>query len=174
MSNNSYDEVVESEFHNKKIRVQSIITGKSLTPYHVPKVITVWCTSAKCNGCPIRDEQDIEIDAIDQRILQFIDISTARMPFVIMSVLGLHCKSIAYEVKEVQLIERIYIARPTGKERTRKGGGSRPAYLVGMSVETNSVYCLEGYTTVDPSTQSVTHVFTGAQKKTNDVESFNL
>jgi hypothetical protein len=106
--------------------------------------------------------------------LQFIDITTARMPYVIMNVLGLHCKSIAYEVKEVQLIERIYVARPTGKERTRKGGGSRPAYLVGMSVETNSVYYLDGYTTVDPATQATTHVFTGAQKKTNDVESFNL
>lgn len=174
MDINNYDEVLESKYHNQKIRIQCIVTGKSLSPYHVPKLISVKCTSAKCKECAIQQEQEIELDATDQRILQFIDISTARMPFVIMNVLGVSCKSIAYEVKEVQLIERIYVARPTGKERTRKGGGSRPAYLVGMSVETNSVYVLEGYTTVDPVTQSVTHVFTDAQKKTNDVENFNL
>jgi hypothetical protein len=174
MELNNYDEVIESSYHNKNIRIQCIVTGKSLSPYHVPKTISVQCASAKCSGCTIQEETNIEIDATDQKILQFIDVSTARMPFVIISVLGLTCKSIAYEVKDVQLIERIYVARPTGKERTRKGGGSRPAYVVGMSVETNSVYYLEGYTTVDPISQQVTHVFVNAQKKSNDIENFNL
>lgn len=174
MKTNNYDEVVESHFHNQPIRIEGIITGKSLTPYHIPKIVSVKCVTPKCNGCPIREFKEITIDATNQSILQFVDITTAKMPFVLISVLGLRCRNIEYEVKEVQLVERIYIARPTGKERTRKGGGSRPAYLVGMSVETNNVYYLEGYTTVDPTVQSVTHVFINAQKKTNDVESFNL
>lgn len=174
MKTNNYDEVVESDYHNKSIRIEAIITGKSLTPYHIPKTVAIKCVTPKCNGCQIREFKEIVIDATNQSILQFIDITTAKMPFVLINVLGLRCRNIEYEVKEVQLVERIYLARPTGKERTRKGGGSRPAYLIGMSVETNNVYYLEGYTTVDPTVQAVTHVFINAQKKTNDVESFNL
>jgi MCM P-loop domain len=174
MEINNYDEVVESKFHNEKIRIQCIITGKSLTPYHVPKTVNIKCFDKQCPNCDFQDEGMITVDAFNQDILRFIDITTARMPVVLKQVLGIRCKTISFDIKEVQLIERIFVARPTGKERTRKGGGSRPAYLVGVSVESNSVYYLEGYTTVDPISQSVTHVFTHAQKKTNDIESFNL
>lgn len=171
---NTYDEVVESHYYNQKIKIQGIITGKSLTPYHIPKIIHVKCFDKECENCKYQQETELLVDATDQEILRFVDITTAKMPMIVKQVFGIRCKSIVFEIKEVQMIERIYIARPTGKERTRKGGGSRPAYLVGMSIETNSVYNLEGYTTVDPVSQSVTHVFTGAQKKSNDVESFNL
>lgn len=172
--NNTYDEVISSEYYNKNIQIDCIVTARSLTPYHVPKIIKLVCASVKCNACPIREEQEIIIDATDQSVLQFIDVSTAKMPFVITNVLGLQCKAIKFEVKEVQSVERIYIARPTGKERTRKGGGSRPAYVIGISVETSNVYRFTGYTTIDPSTQSATHVFTHAEKQAKDVESFNL
>lgn len=174
MEINSYDEVVESKFHNQKIKISCIVTGKSLTPYHVPKSVNVRCFDKECVNCEFQNEVTMEMNATDQDILRFIDITTAKMPIVLKQVLNVKCKNIAYDIKEVQLIERIYIARPTGKERTRKGGGSRPAYLVGMSVETNNVYNLEGYTTVDPISQSVTHVFTDAQKKAKDVESFSI
>jgi len=171
---NTYDEVVESQFHNRPIAIKCIVTGKSLTPYHIPKLINLQCFNKECEDCEYQTETAMEVEAVDENILRFIDITTAKMPTVLKQVLNTKCKGIKYEIKEVQLIERIFIARPTGKERTRKGGGSRPAYLVGISIETNCVYDLQGYTTVDPVSQSVTHVFTDAQKKANDVESFNL
>lgn len=173
MDINNYDEVVESKFHNQKIRVQCIVTGKSLTPYHIPKSVNVKCFDKEC-GCDYQTERMMVLQAVDQNILRFIDISTAKMPLVLRQVMDIKCKAFNYDIVEMQLVERIFIARPTGKERTRKGGGSRPAYLIGMSVESNNVYYLDGYTTTDPVGQSVTHVFTDAQKKTNDVESFNL
>lgn len=174
MSINTYDEVTESRFYNKSIYLQCIVTGKSLTPYQIPKVISVKCLDSECPGCQHQKGGEWQINAIDQDILRFIDISTTKIPTVIKQVLGIRCKSIEHEVIETQLIERIFIARPTGKERTRKGGGSRPAYLIGSTIESNSVYALEGYTTVDPMTQAVTHVFTSAKKQTNDVELFSL
>ena len=173
MEINNYDEVLESHFHNKKIKIQGIVTGKSLTPYHVPKRVMVKCITPKCE-CEFKNAQGFEINAVDQNILRFIDIPTTKIHTIIKDVVGMPCKSIVYDVVEMQSIERIFVARPTGKERTRKGGGSRPAYLIGSTVETNTVYYLEGYSTVDPSTQAATHVFTRIEKKTNDVESFNM
>lgn len=171
---NTYDEVLEPQFHNKPIKIQCIVTGKTLSPYHIPKVVHVKCIDKKCKHCKLQELTEIPIEAVDQNILTFIDARTNSLPDLVRNAIGVYCKKLDVEIKEVQFIERIYIARPTGKERTRKGGGSRPAYLVGITVETNSVYDLEGYTTVDPVTQSVTHVFTHAKKRHNDIESFSL
>ncbi len=171
---NTYDEVIESKFHNKKIKIQAIVTGKTLVPYHVPKVISVKCLNERCKGCQIQNETDIEIDASDNTILKFIDVTSKSLVNVVKEALGIRCKNIWFDIKEMQLIDRIYIDRPTGKERTRKGGGTRPAYVIGVSIETNCVYELEGYTTTEPVTQSVTHVFTKVMKVNSDIESFNL
>lgn len=171
---NSFDEVIESRFHNKPITIQAIVSGKSLVPYHIPKIIKIRCLSKKCKGCKIQEETTIDIDASDQNILRFVDVKTSQMENIIRDILAIRCKSIAYEVVSVQLIERIYISRPTGRERTRKGGGARPAYIIGASVETNSIYTLSGYTTVDPTTQQATHVFTGANKQNSDIDSFTM
>ena len=147
----NYDEIVESRYYNKAIRIECIVTGKSLTPYQIPKVVVIKCTSEDCEGkCAYAIEQTLQMNAVDQDILRFIDIQTVKISSVLKQVLGIRCKSIIYEVIETQLIERIFVARPTGKERTRKGGGSRPAYLIGATIESNTVYLMQGYSTVDP------------------------
>jgi hypothetical protein len=174
MEINTYDEVTESRFYNKPIKIQCIVTGKSLSPYQIPKIVGIKCIDKECDNCQYQQVKVFEIDATDQDILRFIDIATLKIPTVLKQVLGIGCRAIAHEIMQTQLIERIFVARPTGKERTRKGGGSRPAYLIGASIESNSVYNLDGYTTVDPVSQSVTHVFTKAIRQTNDAESFNL
>lgn len=174
MSYNTFDEVVEPKFHNERIHIRCIITGKTLAPYHVPRVIHAKCFNKKCKYCKLQDKTEIPIDSGNQDILTLVDAKSKALPDLIRDLLGVYCKKLEVDVREVQMIERVWIARPTGRERTRKGGGSRAAYVIGTSVETNSVYDLEGYTTVDPMTQQTTHVFTKAIKVHNDIESFEL
>lgn len=174
MQFNTFDEVVEPEFHNQKIKLKCIVTGKNLSPYHVPKVLTVVCRNRKCPGCRVQEPLEVTMDATDEQILTFIDVKSSMLETLVKRALGIKCKYLEVEVTEVQMIERIFIARPTGKERTRKGGGTRVAYTLGASVETNTIYDFEGYTTADPNTQITTHVFLKATKVNTDVESFNL
>jgi len=171
---NTFDDIALPEYHNAKIRVKCIVTGKILAPYHIPNTIHVRCIDSNCEGCKLQELVKLEIDATDERILEFIDAKTSDIMKTVKSVLKVSCKKLYVDVKDVQMIERIFIARPTGRERTRKGGGSVTAYVIGTSVETNSLYDLVGYTTNDPTTQQATHVFTEAVKVHNDVESFNL
>ena len=171
---NTFDEVVEATFHNKEIKLQCIVAGKTLTPYHIPKTLLVRCVDKKCQFCTLQEVKAFDISATDENILTYIDVKTTALPGLVRTTLGVHCKKVLVDIKEVQIIERIFIARPTGKERTRKGGGNRAAYLIGATVETNSVYELKGYSTVDPMTQQTTHVFTSAKKVSNDIESFQL
>jgi hypothetical protein len=175
MEINNYDEVIDSRYYNQPIKIECIVVGKSLTPYQIPKLVNVKCVSEDCEGrCGFQQEVQYCVNACNQDILRFIDIATSKISGVLKSIMGIGCKYITYEIAETQLIERIFVARATGKERTKKGGGSRPAYLVGDTIEANNIYHLEGYTTVDPVSQSVTHVFTHTEKQTNDAESFNL
>lgn len=174
MNMNNFDEVLEPRFNNQDIKIQCIVTGKSLSPYHIPKLITVKCVTEGCEGCQYQKEATFEMVPENEDILRFIDIPSAKIVTVIKQILRMKCKVIKYEIQLTQSVERIFIARPTGKERTRKGGQSRQAYLVGHFAESNSVYDLTGYTTNEPTTQVVTHVFTKIEKKTNDAESFNL
>jgi hypothetical protein len=171
---NSFDEVLETRFSNKPIRINCIVTGKSLSPYHIPKVVAIKCTTSECKNCEYKEEIVLGINATDQDILRFIDIPITKVGPVLKQVVNIRCKFFTYEILETQSIERIFIARSTGKERTRKGGQSRQAYLVGSFVESNSIYELTGYTTNEPTSQEVTHVFTSISKKTNDAESFNI
>jgi hypothetical protein len=171
---NSFDEVLETKFSNQQIRIQCIVTGKSLSPYHIPKVVAIKCITVECENCQYQKETLLGINAIDQDILRFIDIPTTKIGLILKQVIEIRCKYFDYKIIETQSVERIFIARSTGKERTRKGGQSRQAYLIGEFVESNSVYDLTGYTTNEPNTQVVTHVFTHIDKKTNDAESFNL
>jgi hypothetical protein len=171
---NTFDEVIEPRFNNQPIKIQCIVTGKSLSPYHIPKVVAIKCITADCENCPYTEKEYLQINATDQDILKFIDIPTTKINGILKQVLSIRCKVFVHDVVETQSVERIFIARSTGKERTRKGGQSRQAYLVGEFVESNSVYDLTGYTTNEPTSQVVTHVFTCIDKKTNDAESFNL
>jgi len=174
MEMNNFDEVIKPEFNNKEIQICAIVTGKSLSPYHIPKVVSIKCITTECENCQYQKIAYLEINATDQDILRFIDIPTTKINRVLKEVIDIRCKYFVHEILETQSIERIFIARPTGKERTRKGGQSRQAYLIGEFVESNSIYDLSGYTTNEPTTQGVTHVFTRINKKTNDAESFNL
>lgn len=169
----SFDDVVKSEYHNKGIRIQAIVVGKSVVPYHIPRKVRVECLDEK-HVCEFKEPTEIEILPKDESVLQFIDIPTNQLPNKIKQVIGARCKNMSVEVLSVQEVERAYVSPPTGKERTRRGGKSRPVYVVGTSVEANSKFELQGYTTVDPKTQEVTHVFTDVRKLSNDIESFEL
>ena len=71
---NTYDEVTGPEFYNKAIRIECIVTGKSLTPYQIPKVIVIKCTSEDCEGkCQYQKECTIQMNAVDQDILRTLD-----------------------------------------------------------------------------------------------------
>src|SRR5579884_2184144 len=113
----SFDDVVKSEYHNKSIRLQGIVVGKSIVPYHIPRKIKVECLDKK-HVCNFKNPTEIEILPKDESVLQFIDVPTNQLPNKIKQVIGAKCKSMNVEVLSVQEVERAYISPPTGRERT--------------------------------------------------------
>jgi len=167
MANNNGENVSSAKYHNKRIKIRCVINGKSTAPYCVPKTIDI-----RCSKCGYSEEPTIEILPENEDILKLIDISSDSQPKVLSKLLKM-CKFCQYKITEMQNIERIFILPPTGKER-KTSDLVNVAYYIGYGVETNNLYEMEGYTTVDPSTQMATHVFTRATKLHSDIDSFAI
>lgn len=172
----SLNEISRSDFHNKPISVRCIVSGKSIAPYAIPKTVTVKCEGeGECHdSCKLKTEKTFEIKAQNERILSLIDIDSHRIPKILTEIFGIKCEAPKFNVIEVQNVERIFISQPTGGIEQSKWSQARQAFYIGFELDVNTIYNMSGYTTVDPVSQTVTHVFTEAVKAKSDIESFIL
>jgi hypothetical protein len=169
----NFSELHSSKHNGKLVTVRCIVSGKSVSPYVVPKKIEVKCSKNDCdNNCPALKKNFFIIEANDD-ILKFIDVSDSVFHKVIKGILKISCKKFLYDIKSVQNIERIFISAPTGKERI-KNTSSYACYYMGYGIDINTTYELEGYPTNDPKSQMVTVVFTDAEKIKSDIDSFSI
>lgn len=174
---NKHDDVSSAKYHNKPITARCLISGKSIAPYAIPKKIKVDCIPDEHNDCKFciyksTSSNILDINPIDENILKFIDINNNIFDKIIREIFFIPCK-IKYEVLETQNIERIFVL-PLIKRDRGKSGITQLSYYAGYGIDVNTMYEMQGYTTVDPKTQTTTHVFTKAIKIRSDVESFNM
>lgn len=183
MSNNNSKDITGARYHNKSVRIKCIISGKSLSPYCIPKRIKITCVPKRsddseddeivsCKKCKFNTNKVLDIDAVDEKILMLIDVQTSRMTKILQQIFNVPCK-MTYVAEEMQNVERLFVLPPTSRER-KKPKIAHVSYYVGYGLDINSVYEMEGYTTIDPTNQTTTHVFTKANKVKSDVESFKL
>lgn len=172
-------EILDAKRYNKPINVKCIVSGKSISPYCIPKKIKISCKPGKgkednCKYCVLDKNKTISIDPVDENILKFIDTSSLRTKGIIKHICKISdsCK-FHHEVTEMQNIERVFITPPADRNR-EKVQLSQISYYAGFGLDINTTYDMEGYTTIDPSNQTTTHVFTKAKKVQSDIESFKL
>lgn len=170
---NNLGDIAKSTFHNSPIRVRAVVSGKSATPYKIPKEVMVKCLGCGDETCKYKEGKVITIKPKDERFLLFIDVSSTRLPGIIRSAYKIGCKRLNVEAKETQNVLRIFVSQPTGEDRT-KWMSAQTAYFVGHEIDANHTYYLNGYATVDPKSQITTYVFTGAEKSKSDIESFEI
>jgi hypothetical protein len=171
----SFNDIYDAQYYNKKIKIKCIVSGKSTAPYCIPKKIQIECVATDnviCKECPYDKNKMVDILAIDENILKFIDTPSISFAKIIKDIFKIEC-NIKYEAVEMQNIERLFVLAPTGKERN-KFGSNHIAYYVGCGLEVNTMYQMSGYATIDPKNQTTTHVFTSAKKIKSDIESFSL
>lgn len=165
-------DIAKAEFHNSPILIKAVISGKSATPYKIPKIVRIECNGDECQ-CGMNGGKEITILPHDERFLMFIDVSTSRIPSVIKAYARVKCKDLKCDIKETQNVLRIFISQPTGEKRT-EWNAAQVSYFVGHNIDANVTYELNGYSTVDPKSQIATYVFVDAKKAKTDIESFEL
>lgn len=171
------NDVSSSKYHNKPIVIRCLISGKSIAPYCIPKKIKFNCISNDkhdCKFCTYKSTAPniVELNPTNEEILKFIDINNTIFDRLIKEIFYIQC-DIRYEIVETQNIERIFILPPLKKDRS-KSGITQLSYYAGYGIDVNTMYEMQGYTTVDPKNQTTTHVFTKATKIRSDTETFNM
>lgn len=170
---NSLSEIAKAKFHNLPIRIRAVVTGKSATPYKIPRIIEVKCLGCGDDACKFRKKLELEVEAKDERFLLFIDITTARLLASVKMMFAIPCRKLSVKVLKTQNVLRIFVSQPPGEDRT-KWMSAQTSYFVGHDIDSNHTYYLSGYSTVDPKTQIATYVFFSADKAKSDIESFEL
>lgn len=159
--------------YKKRIQVQCLVTGKTSEAYTIPKRIGVSCNQTdNCGNCSVNG-MTLEINADNDNIIHFIDVNQNQINGIIKSLLKRSCKSLEFDILDVQNVERIFISQPTGRYRD-KFTTTQVAYYVGYGIDANYNYDFSGVATIDPSSQVSTVVFDKAKKLKTDIESFKL
>lgn len=172
---NKLNEISEAKYYNKPVTVVCVVSGKSIAPYYVPKIVNIKCGKLCKEGCRFNVDKgiDVLIKPEGDDILQFIDLATSKYETRLRQMFNITCRTYTYEIKEMQNIERIFISQPTGGARD-KWGSARVAYYVGHGIDINTIYKMKGYSINDPANQTATHIFSSVKKIKSDIESFAL
>ena len=165
--------VLSSEHYNKPICIQALVNGKSVSPYCVPRKIQIVCNNSEpfCSVCICAKQKELSVVAKDESILKFIDISSSKIHRVIQHAFDIKCEYFSYELLEMQNIERIFISH---MHNATISSNVTVCYFVGHNIDINTAYSLKGYSTVDPTNQTATHVFTDAKKLSLDIDTFDI
>lgn len=170
---NSLSDISKAKFHNESIRIRAVVSGKSSSPYKIPKLIEVKCLGCDDDACKYRKERELVIKAKDEKFLLFIDVPTTKLVSIVKTVFVIPCKHLSVTVLETQNVLRIFVSQPPGEDRT-KWMSAQTSYFVGHDIDSNHTFYLSGYSTVDPRSQIATYVFMTAEKAKSDIESFEL
>jgi len=172
-----FGDIFHKKYFGKPVSIKCIVSGKSISaPYSIPRRVKISCAKdkdKKCkgDGCIINISKIYEF-GISDSLLRFIDIPDTAIYIVIRDILKLGCK-FSYTIMDVQNIERLFIAAPTGKERNTNTS-SFICYYLGYGIEVNTVYELSGWVMTDPKDQMTTCLFTKAKRLKTDVETFTI
>lgn len=168
-----FNSIFDAINYKRSIDVHALVTGKAQSPFTIPKKILIKCINReKCPTCTIPGST-IEIKSDNNNVIQFIDIPSTNFSKIIKVIINRFCKTLIFEILEVQNVERIYISSPTGRHR-EKSSTIHMAYFAGYGIESNYNYDMHGMPTIDPETQEATIVFDSAKKLKTDAESFRM
>ena len=172
----------KSQYYFKNVRMSTVVSGKDLAPYIIPKKIRATCTmdaGKSCNFCPMTlnsGEKDYTFDATDAGILELIMCSKSQQKGILRKRMGIpkNCYSHSIEVIEAQNVEEIMIMPELDFSSEEREYVIRRGFYVGHGLKPNSPYELTGITVPEPWKQYTTHLIHKAKPSQDNISSFQM
>jgi 5S rRNA maturation endonuclease (ribonuclease M5)/uncharacterized protein (DUF2384 family) len=164
-----------SQYFHQPIRLRAMVAGKKVSPYLVPRKVTVRYTDGE--GDDSCDEIiDHEFKPTDAALLSLIDCDEVHQKAGIKNILGVpkNAKSVSVMIVDTMNVEELYLIPSVDQQADQGPYTMRQAYYVGHGIETNKVYNFEGITLPSPRSQIATHLFNEAEPSETDIETFKL
>jgi len=172
----------KSKYYFKKVRMNTVISGKDLAPYIIPKKVEATCTmdsGDKCSFCPMRlngGEKDYEFAPTDAGILELIMCSKSQQKGIIRKRLGIpkSCYSYNLNITEAQNVEEIMMMPELDFSSEEREYVIRRGFYVGHGLKPNSSYQLTGVTVPEPWKQYTTHLIHKAEPSQDNISNFEM
>ena len=171
-----------SDYIDKKITMDVMVSGKDIGPYGYPKKMKISCTPDNGNKCAMcvvgvnGGDRTILFKDDDRSLLQLIDCTDAQQRAVVKTKAGIpkSCNSFNIEVEEQGNIEEVILQPELDFSAVDRPYTTRTAYVVGHGLQANMSYRMGGVTITDPRHQYVTHLIGEAEPSQDNVSSFKM
>jgi len=178
----SLSESSQEQYYKKRIKMKVMVSGKTLSPYIVPKKVQLTCPLPKlkmCTGCALELEGGdrwVEFNGSSVETLQLVETTTDNHIKVLKKVCGVpsKCQIVDYEVDEAQNIEEAKVIPDLDFSDDDSLYVLRQIYYIGHGLEPNSCYELTGLTIPHPKTQQVTYLIDKAESLADNVSRFEV
>lgn len=176
-------EASKAEYYNAPIRVNVMVSGKTMAPYIVPHKVALSCRMPglpMCSRCPVSDaagraERSLEFDS--NEILQYINTPDKEVSSRLKAKVGVPSKcgfvEITYlaakNVEEIQVIPEIDRAVDNDGEYV-----TRTAFFIGHGIGANRSYMMTGHTVTEPKRQLATHLIHTAVSSQSNIDAFRI
>ena len=173
----------EKQYYNKPIRVNVMVSGKTMAPYLVPHEVKLSCRMPglpMCERCPVARKAGSmthKIEFQSNEILQFINVAEATLGKQIKSKAGVpsKCRFVEQTVVDALNIEVMQIIPEV--ERASENEGTyvtREAFYIGHGLQANRSYVMNGVTVPEPRRQLATHLIYEAVPAQSNIDAFQL
>lgn len=178
-------QATRAEYHNMPVRFNVMVSGKTTSPYIIPRVVRAFCpnevrgTMDICERCPVNKAGGPIVDELEFKsndLLLFTNTPDAALKKAVKVMVGIPSKCMfakhevmaAMNVEEVQLIPEI--------ERTESEAPyvTTSAYYLGHGLQANRSYIMTGITVPEPKRQLATHLIHTAVESQSNIEAFRL
>lgn len=173
----------EARFNEQPIRVNVMLSGKTMAPYLVPEEVGLTCPLPElkmCEKCPMANrwagQTTAKLDYESNEVLQFIGVTDTQLYQRLKAKVGIpgKCTYVDTEVKKALNVEVIQLIPEIDRSEEDVSYVTRMAHFLGHGLQTNRSYIMTGRTVADPKTQMATHIFTKAVAAQSNIDRFSL
>ena len=168
------------EFFEHLVKIDTLVIGKDVDPYVVPKRIKVQCNNPgsvkNCKVCPIIGDS-IELEFSDLDLIKFINIPDKQLQKTIVDLAFIPtCSNVEIQKLEMLSLFRVQLQTPisSSNHSTADKPATAQGFILDHNVEANKVYSCIGLVTADPKTQYSTLVIKSIKPTNSEIDNFYL
>ena len=170
----------EQDYYHKRVRMNVMVSGKTLSPYLVPKKVRIKCPLpglTMCKGCDlghIGGERVLDFGPNTEETLQLVETSSETHSRIYKEMCGiaLRCKLFKSTVLEAQNVEEAKVIPHLDFSGDESQYVMRQIFYIGHGLQSNSSYKIEGLTLPHPRTQQVTYLIEHVKPLEDSINSF--
>ena len=175
-------EASAEDFLYKQQELRVIVAGKDLSPFAVPRKVTMECDMGNgkaCQGCALFANNGVlttEYAEDDPNMIKFVNVTDKDAIRQVKEDAGVvkTCPRVETDVEEHQNLEEVTLIPEIDFAEEDREYVSRTAYLTTHGIQPNKVYVMRGTTLPHPKTHHVIHFIKEVEPAQDSIDDFNM